>query len=418
MLKRKIMAKLSVVICVYNTDEGYFEECLKKIYDSTLTDLEVIVVDDGSSKDYSQILKTYHKIKYFKNENQGTLKARIFGVKQATSPYVCFVDSDDTISFDYFEASLTKALKNNSDIVFNDWAFHTERTKYVCMNDSTIKKDIAYAGDTALRKFIGQAGREHSFYVLWNKVFKREILLNACLKVESLDVGHMVFAEDVLITYFAFADAQKVTNTHLGYYFYRMHNSQQIYVQSETKLKNHVDSMTTVFDIMEADLKERGLFEDLKIKFGLWKQLLCSTNYQVAKRNKYKSLYPFILEKYKDCKLKRMPKDAGKAYVKQRILPVNLDQIDTALKKVYYSNKYLKIYAKKGSYGFESLCQMKVLFDRKFDIIKSKRRATFVMPKEKITFKQRLLHNPIVYKVGMFLFPKGSKIRKFLKSKL
>ncbi len=412
------MAKLSVIICVYNTDEKYFEECLSKIYDSTLTDLEVIVVDDGSTKDYSNILKTYHKVKYFKNENQGTLKARIFGVKQATSPYVCFVDSDDTVSFDYFEASLARAKQTNADIVFNDWAFHTEQTKYVCTNDTTIRKDIVYGGDVPIHKFIGQAGREHSFYVLWNKIFRREILLASCLKVESLNLGKMVFAEDVLLTYFAFAEAKKVANTHLGFYFYRIHSTQQISVESESKLKNHVESQAKVFDIMEQDLKERNLYEDVSIKFQMWKQLLCSTNYQVAKHLKSKELFEFIKNSYKTCKLSRLPAGHSKAYLKQRILPCNIDEIDTQLKKIYYGNKYLKIYAKKNSYAFNSLCVMKSLFDKKFDIILSKRKANFVFAKEKVSLKQRILHNPIVYKVGMFLFPKGSKIRRFLKSKL
>ena len=54
------MAKLSVVICVYNTDEFYFEQCLKSVYNSTVDDLEVIVVDDGSNKDYSKLLKKFN----------------------------------------------------------------------------------------------------------------------------------------------------------------------------------------------------------------------------------------------------------------------------------------------------------------------------------------------------------------------
>ena len=59
------------------------------------------------------------------------------GVKTATAPYVCFVDSDDFMSFIYFEAGLKRALETKADAVINDWAFNTEKTKYVCLNDST-----------------------------------------------------------------------------------------------------------------------------------------------------------------------------------------------------------------------------------------------------------------------------------------
>lgn len=417
--KRKfIMAKLSVVICVYNTEEIYFEQCLKSVYESTVSDLEVIVVDDGSNKDYSKLLKKFNKVKYFKTENQGTLKARIFGARQATSPYICYVDSDDTVSFCYFEASLAKAEKTNADIVINDWAFHTEQTKYVCTNDTTIKENIVLVGDDPLKKFISQAGREHSYYVLWNKIFKREVLSDAFGKVESLNLGKMVFAEDVLLNYFIFAAAKKAVNVHLGYYFYRVHDSQQISVESEKKLVNHIEAMTKVFDIIEDDLTKKSCIDEVKIYFQMWKQLLCSSNYQVAKHLKLKNLYPMILEKYKSCKLKGMPSDHDKAYLKQRILPVNIDVIDTQLKKVYYSNKHLKVFAKKKSYAFEVLNKMKYLFKKRFDIVSNKYQSSFVFEKEKISIKQKILHNIFVYKLGMLMFPKGSKIRKILKSKL
>lgn len=412
------MAKLSVVICVYNTDEIYFEQCLNSVFNSTVSDLEVIVVDDGSSKDYSKLLKKFSKIKYYKTENQGTLKARIFGVRQATAPYVCYVDSDDTVSFCYFEASLAKAEKTNAHIVINDWAFHTEQTKYVCTNDTTIKENIVLVGDDPLKKFISQAGREHSYYVLWNKIFKREILCQACDRVESLNLEKMVFAEDVLLNYFAFAQAKKAANVHLGYYFYRVHESQQIAVETEKKLVNHIESMTKVFDIIEKDLTKKSCFDEVKNYFQMWKQLLCSSNYQVAKHLKLKNLYSFILEKYRTCELKGMPSGHDKAYLKQRILPGNIDAIDTQLKKVYYSNRHLKVFVKKKSYAFEVLNKMKHLFKKRFDIVSNKYQANFVLEKEKVSIKQKILHNSFVYKLGMLMFPKGSRIRKILKSKL
>ena len=228
----------------------------------------------------------------------------------------------------------------------------------------------------------------------------------------------MVFAEDVLLNYFAFDCAKLVVNVHFGFYFYRVHNMQQISVETEKKLVNHINSMTTVFDIMEDELSKKLYFAEVKQYFEMWKQLLCSSNYQVAKHLKIKSLYALILEQYKTCKLKGMPAKHDRAYLKQRILPVNIDEIDSQLKKVYYSNRHLKVFAKNKSYALSMLSQMKVLFNQKFDIVTKKSKSNFIFNKEKVLLKQKILHNNIVYKVGMFLFPKGSKIRKILKSKL
>jgi hypothetical protein len=193
---------------------------------------------------------------------------------------------------------------------------------------------------------------------------------------------------------------------------------QQISVNEKAKLQNHVESMTKVFDVMENDMSGSEVFSDVKPFFDMWKNLLCTSNYQVAKRSHYKELIGLIKEKYRVTKIKRLPRGHAKAYQNQRVLPLNIDAIDTQLKKVYYSNRYLKVYAKRNSYAFESLVVMKCLFGLKFDLVKSKKQATFVFNKEKVSIKQRILHNDFVYKLGVMLFPKGSKVRKFLKSKL
>ena len=96
------MAQLSVILCVYNTDPKLFDDCLQSIFESTLKDIEVIVVDDGSKADYTKLKKKYSDAKFIKTTNQGTLSARMTGAKLATSPYVCYVDSDDFVSFVYF----------------------------------------------------------------------------------------------------------------------------------------------------------------------------------------------------------------------------------------------------------------------------------------------------------------------------
>ena len=165
------MAKLSVIVCVYNTNEKLFDDCLYSIFESSVKELEVIVVDDGSTVDYSNLKKKYSNAKFIKTENRGTLSARLTGIKEATSPYVCFVDSDDIVSFVYFEAGLKQITEKGADIVFNDWAFFTEKTRYVCSHDSSISGDFLLKNDNVLSKFFKTEGTEHSYYVLWNKIF-------------------------------------------------------------------------------------------------------------------------------------------------------------------------------------------------------------------------------------------------------
>ncbi len=410
--------KLSVVIPVFNTDFELFDECLTSVFDSSISAIEVIVIDDGSSVDYEKLKKKFPRARFVKTENQGTLAARIKGIELATGDYIAFVDSDDKVSFDYFEAMVARASVTSSDIVLGDWAFLTERTPYVCTNDYTIKKLFMADGDSVLRMYFYPQGTEHSWYVLWNKIFKREVLVSSINEIKKLKLGRQVFAEDVLLTFFAFTVAKKVSNVHLGYYFYRIHDGQQIAVTSKEKFLSQVHQMAKVFDIMERELKIIDRFDEVKYNFLGWKNLMSSSNYVVAKNSNFKDTYEEIKKAYGVDKLKKLPRKAEEVYAKHYCLPKNLDEIDAALKKVCFSNKYLKVYARKRSYEFKELVAMKRILNKKFDIVSKKADATFVCPKSKFSLKNKIIHNHFVYKVGMFFFPKGSKVRKFLKTKL
>ena len=94
--------KLSIVVCVYNTKREYFDACLKSIRESTLKkeDYELLVVDDGSSEDYSEIIEKYDPV-YVKTDNRGLLSARLYAIMIAKGEYIAFCDADDTVSLNY-----------------------------------------------------------------------------------------------------------------------------------------------------------------------------------------------------------------------------------------------------------------------------------------------------------------------------
>jgi len=406
------MKKLSVIICVYNTDGKLFEKCLKSVFNSTIKDKEVIIVDDGSTVNYSSIVNRFD-VKYFKTENQGTLKARIFGVKQAMGSHICFVDSDDIISFNYLAASMIEI--KDADIILNDWAFNTQGSKYFCGNDSSITTN--FVENIPLNKFFASNGTEHSYQVLWNKIFKKEVLVSAFEEILKLSLAELSYAEDILISYFTYKNSKQVINTHLGYYFYTIHNNQQINVQNKNKLLNHINSASCVFNIIEDDLKINNNFEKYQTNFYKWKQLICSLMVVNAKKLKLKGIDNLIIQKFNGCKLKKSMRKGDYAYFNHKLLPNNIAEIDSVLEKIYFSNKVLKVYAKKGGYAYKTLSKMKEMFYLKFKFA-SKKEADIIMPKEQISFKQKVLHNNLICKIGMFLFPKGSKIRSILKKKL
>lgn len=411
--------KLSVVICIYNTSRVYFRECLEAIRNSTLpcSDYEILVVDDGSEVVYTDLVEQYG-LRYVKTENRGILAARMYALKLAEGDYITFFDSDDTASFNYHAPMLDTAEREGADIVINDWAFQSERAKYICTRDTTIKGSVYAEGDDVLRLFTSQCGREHSYFVLWNKIFKREVLLAAAKEIEhvELTLGPVLYSEDVLINFFAFKNAKKVTNIHTGYYFYRIHPRQSVNVSSPEKLRCQVTSMTDTLRAMRDSIGDNAHSDEIAEHIAKWNELMARSHFSHAKTKKYTDLIPYIRERYGIENLKPSFFKDGSAYTKNRILAENFSLIDSALLELYHkSNKPMDVYYDKDD---DYVCRsVEYMCAHQGKIIAWTKDAKLKIPKAQISFKTKFLHNHVVYSAGMILFKKGSKIRAFLKKK-
>ncbi|MGB7499878.1 MAG: glycosyltransferase family 2 protein, partial [Moheibacter sp.] len=117
------MIKVTVIVPVYNTRD-YLEKCLDSLVNQTLAEIEIIVVNDGSTDDSQQIIdrytEKYNQIKSFIKENGGLSDARNFGIDRATGEYIGFVDSDDFVSAEMLENMYKKAIEHRAEIVLCD----------------------------------------------------------------------------------------------------------------------------------------------------------------------------------------------------------------------------------------------------------------------------------------------------------
>ena len=91
--------KISVIVPVYNV-ENYLEKCLNSLVNQTLEEIEILVINDGSTDDSQKIIEVFQskfpqKIKAFYKENGGLSDARNFGIDRASGNFLAFVDSDD-----------------------------------------------------------------------------------------------------------------------------------------------------------------------------------------------------------------------------------------------------------------------------------------------------------------------------------
>ncbi len=116
--------KISVCVPAYNV-EDYIEECINSILHQTLKDIEVIVVDDGSTDNTGHILDTMKddRLRVFHKSNGGPVSARRYAVNAATGEYVTFVDSDDFISEKACETLYQGALDSGAEVIFDQSYF-------------------------------------------------------------------------------------------------------------------------------------------------------------------------------------------------------------------------------------------------------------------------------------------------------
>lgn len=101
-----MITKLSIIIPVYNTSK-YLRRCLDSVVNQTLKDIEIIVIDDGSTDDSLEIIKEYmrkyNNIKGYTKDNEGVAKTRNLGINRAKGTYIGFLDSDDYVDPGYYE---------------------------------------------------------------------------------------------------------------------------------------------------------------------------------------------------------------------------------------------------------------------------------------------------------------------------
>lgn len=117
------MKKASVIIPVHNTGP-YLRDCLTSVVNQSLKDIEIIIVNDGSTDNSADIIEEFrftdNRIIVITQNKQGVSAARNNGLERAAGEYIYFLDSDDIIASNFIEEHYYTAKKNNSDIVITD----------------------------------------------------------------------------------------------------------------------------------------------------------------------------------------------------------------------------------------------------------------------------------------------------------
>lgn len=139
------MEKISIIIPVFNA-EKYLEKCLESVINQTLSDIQIIVINDGSTDKSSHIIKKYlhdKRIIYIEKKNTGIGHTRNLGIERANGEYLTFLDSDDFLELNFCKEMYNKALFDNSDMVVCDY--------YEIIGDKKNKVEFKYFEPTNIK---------------------------------------------------------------------------------------------------------------------------------------------------------------------------------------------------------------------------------------------------------------------------
>lgn len=202
---------ISVIVPIYKV-EKYLNRCIESIVNQTYSNLEIILVDDGSPDYCPQMCDDWavkdNRIKVIHKENGGLSDARNAGMKIATGEYISFIDSDDYVSLDFFETLLSIMTNEQSDIVECSVVKFYE---YGSINEYLDDSDIlSFETESALSGLISEKPfHQH----VWNKLYKADTVKGITFPVGKLN-------EDEFWTYQVFGNAKKVTKINKTMYFY------------------------------------------------------------------------------------------------------------------------------------------------------------------------------------------------------
>ena len=184
--------KVSVIIPVYNT-EDYLKECIESLVNQTLREIEILIVNDGSTDSSLEIMKEFKNkypniIKIFDKVNGGQASARNYALPFAQGEYLGFVDSDDWVDSTMYEEMYEKAEKEDADIVICDMVDHfPDRT--VCYPSSRFENKFKVTPSACNKLFKRSLVKEDVFPVgLWYEDF--EFTTMQLMKTDCISVIH------------------------------------------------------------------------------------------------------------------------------------------------------------------------------------------------------------------------------------
>lgn len=270
--------KVSVIIAAYNV-ENYIDRCIESIRNQTLKDIEIIVVNDGSTdrtiEKIEKIKKDDDRIILLNQKNKGSIEARKFGLKNASGDYIIFIDADDWIDTNSLEILYNRSKCNNSDITLYNYFINYDNGEEISIN-KYINSNIS------TENCIEYLLTEKINLTLWSTLIRRSYIYeNNIIFPKNISIGEDIATLLSLLSY----NPKICVVDECLYHYYQREDS--ITKRPSSKLLD----VNKAIIFMESILLEKSIYSKYKSEFDytIYKQLFdyaCISYNKVEKVNK------------------------------------------------------------------------------------------------------------------------------------
>ena len=351
--------KITVIVPVYNV-ESYLRKCLDSIIAQTYKNIEIVVVNDGSTDASAEICKEFveidHRIIYIEQENAGLSAARNTGLENMSGDYVTFVDSDDWIEQDYVETLYKKIVEYQADIaVGNYYSFNESEGMFYfhILRDSYYEKVY---DNVSIFENLYESQEMKSFALIsaWGKLYKARLFGQL-----RFDVGKL--GEDGYLNQKIYLLAEKIVYIHKGIYSYRIRNNSLSRTWTEKWMHALVDAMSERITLLA------NMGYPLEKHLAVYRQMLgvSIANGRASGLSDTATYKEFEMKRTLLNQLSIQAQKERKAVV----LAANyayVDQVMTTIKSICYHNRSIRFYLINSDFPNEWIKQLNKRLE-KFD---------------------------------------------------
>ncbi|HHA9656818.1 TPA: glycosyltransferase [Streptococcus pneumoniae] len=261
--------KITVIVPVYNV-ENYLRKCLDSIITQTYKNIEIVVVNDGSTDASGEICKEFaemdHRITYIEQENAGLSAARDTGLNNMSGNYVTFVDSDDWIELDYVETLYKKITEYQADIaVGNYYSFNeSEGMFYFNILGNSYYEKVYDNVSIFENLYETQEMRSFALISAWGKLYKARLFEQL-----RFDMGKL--GEDGYLNQKVYLLSEKVIYLNKSLYAYR--------IRKGSLSNGQASGLSDTATYKEFEMKQRLLNQLLRQESSEKKAIVLAANY-------------------------------------------------------------------------------------------------------------------------------------------